>query len=72
MPILVGLACFIMAVLSTSTIMPLVQLDDFYKGIIKIAIWVMSFVLPMEYLHKKAKREKLKKKSTKYDLSLHF
>jgi hypothetical protein len=65
MPILVGLACFIMAILSTSTIMPLVELDDFYKGIITIAIWVMSFVLPMEYLHKKAKKEKLKKKSAK-------
>lgn len=58
MPILVGLAFLIMAILSTKTIMPLVQLDDFYKEIITIAIWVMSFVLPMEYSHKKAKKTK--------------
>lgn len=60
-PILVGVACLIMAVLSTSTVMPLVELDDFYKGIIKLAIWVLAFVLPLEYLHKKAKKNKRNK-----------
>ena len=57
-PILIGFACLIMAVLSTSTIMPLVELDDFYIGIIKLAIWALAFVLPFEYSHKKAKKNK--------------
>jgi len=58
-PAAAGLTCLIIAALIMSFVMPHINIDDSIKGLIKIAVWIIAFAGPADYLRKKAKKEQV-------------
>ncbi len=49
-PIFVGLFSFVVAFAAMHVAMPYVNIDDAIKGVIKIVVWIISFVGPAAYM----------------------
>jgi len=62
-PLIVGLVCAVLASILLNLILPSIQIDDAMKGLLKLAVFIISAAIPAEFLRSKAKKEQLNKNS---------
>ncbi|CAA0113420.1 Uncharacterised protein [BD1-7 clade bacterium] len=61
-PLAVGILCFLVTYALLAYTLPMIDIPNLAKGVIKIVLGIAAFSIPRDYLHKKAKAAESKQK----------